>query len=201
LTVLVRSVVVASLAAAVLAAAAAVPAQASAASSPPCWKQVINDWFDGRIDRVYPLRCYREAIARLPEDVEVYSDAEREINAAMLAAARAERSSGGSPTATGPDDPAGGAGGPGSPGAGGGPGSGGGDDGSPGAAGEDEGFVGDVLNLVGPRNADSIPLPLLVLAGIALLLLAAAAASFVARRVQARRVPVAQSPTDGSPRS
>ena len=42
-----------------------------------------------------------------------------------------------------------------------------------------------------PANADSIPVPLLVLAGVAMLLLAAAAAGFVAKRIQERRVPVA----------
>ncbi|HVM11759.1 MAG TPA: hypothetical protein VM638_04715, partial [Actinomycetota bacterium] len=49
---------------------------------------------------------------------------------------------------------------------------------------EDDGFIG----FFRPSNADEIPLPLLVLAGLALALLAAAAAGFVARRVQARRL-------------
>jgi hypothetical protein len=35
----------------------------------PCWKTVINDWFsDGRLDRGYAPRCYREALRRLPAD-------------------------------------------------------------------------------------------------------------------------------------
>jgi hypothetical protein len=199
LTVLVRLVVVAAVAATAMAATAPAPA---AAASAPCWKQVINDWFDGKIDRVYPIHCYREAIAQLPEDAEQYSDAAAAIRAAMLEAIRGGRDNGGTQTdgggsATGPDDP-------GAPGAdeddAGGDGDGGGAAPRAGGGGDGDGFIGDLLNLVGPRNADSIPLPLLVLAGIALLLLAAAAASFVARRVQARRVPV-PTPPDGRPRS
>ena len=45
--------------------------QADAAT--PCWKRLINDWYDGRIDRTYPARCYRAAIKNLPEDVDAYS--------------------------------------------------------------------------------------------------------------------------------
>ncbi len=38
----------------------------SAAS--PCWQRLINDWYDGRIDRQYGCACYREAVHHLPED-------------------------------------------------------------------------------------------------------------------------------------
>jgi hypothetical protein len=41
--------------------------------------------------------------------------------------------------------------------------------------------------MISPSSAESVPLPLLVLGGLALLLLAAAGATLVARRVQARR--------------
>jgi hypothetical protein len=38
-----------------------------AASS--CGRAVIRDWYDnGRVDRLYPNRCYREAIATLPAE-------------------------------------------------------------------------------------------------------------------------------------
>ena len=36
-----------------------------AAASPPCWKRVINDWFDGRIDGRYSCACYRTAAEKL----------------------------------------------------------------------------------------------------------------------------------------
>ncbi len=41
---------------------------AAPASAAPCWRQLINDWYDGRIDRQYGCACYREAVHHLPED-------------------------------------------------------------------------------------------------------------------------------------
>jgi hypothetical protein len=186
------------------------PEQASAAPK-PCWKRLINDWYDGRIDNVYPVKCYREAIKHLPEDVESYSDAREDIQRALLSAIRASGGDLGpedpvpaetrpSPQAGGGDpgqtttDAGGAAGGGGSDGGGGGEaaqppsnsGGGGGDDG--------------VLGVVKPANADSVPIPLLVLAGLALVLLAAAAAGFAARRIQARRVRVSPAPQDPNTR-
>ena len=32
---------------------------ALAKSKPPCWKVLINDWYDGRIDGIYEIHCYR----------------------------------------------------------------------------------------------------------------------------------------------
>ena len=147
-------------------------APATAAGPTPCWKQVISDWYDGRIDNVYPPHCYREAIDHLPEDVQTYSSAKDEINRALMAALRHDRDGYGGggaagagigATASGPEGP------------------GGGD--APG------GVLTRLFEALGPSNAETVPLPLLVLAVIALLLLAAAAASFVAKRVQARRPP------------
>ena len=54
--------------------------------------------------------------------------------------------------------------------------------------GGDAGLIQSLLEKLGPKNADAIPLPLLVLAGISLLLLGTAGASYVARRVQAKRL-------------
>jgi len=53
---------------------------------------------------------------------------------------------------------------------------------------KDKGLVGSFFDTFGPKNASSIPLPLIILAAIALLLLAAGAASFVARRLQQRKI-------------
>jgi hypothetical protein len=182
-------------------AAVAIGPEPAAAAPKPCWKRLINDWFDGRIDNVYPVKCYREAIKHLPEDVESYSDAREDIQRALLSAIR---QSGGT---LGPNDPVPpqtqsrngngdqtetttGAGGGGSGGGGSGegeatpppPSGGSGDDG--------------VLGAVKPANADSVPIPLLVLAGLALVLLAAASAGFAARRIQARRVRVSPGSQD-----
>jgi hypothetical protein len=184
-------ILLATLAAAVVGVLAA-PAPAQAAK--PCWSKLINDWYDGRIDGVYPVKCYRDAIKHLPTDVEAYSDAREQIERALLSAMR---KSGGTLKADDPvpaqtnavptqqteastDSSPGGdnqAGGP--------PAGGGQDDGG--------GPIGDAFK---PANADSVPIPLLVLAGLALVLLAAASAGFVARRIQARKVRVSPLPGD-----
>jgi hypothetical protein len=178
-----------------LAVGAAVPASAEAAK--PCWRQLLNDWYDGRIDRAYPIRCYREAIRNLPADVKTYSSAQEDLERALQAAIR--RNGGQAPgvvppsnegRSLPPEDEQGGGGASG----GGGPNDPEGGTSSP----EDE---RGVLGVIQPENADSIPVPLLVLAGVALLLLAAAGAGFVARRIQERRLPVAPvaGPDDGVP--
>lgn len=66
---------------------AALPAEASPTDA--CAQRVIRDWYDGgRVDGVYPLRCYRAAIRALPEDVLQYSDARIEIERALASATR-----------------------------------------------------------------------------------------------------------------
>jgi len=181
-----RLLILLALAAAAFAVALAAPGAADAAK--PCWVRLINDWFDGRIDKSYPVNCYRAAIKNLPEDVEAYSNAREEIQRALLAAINKSKREGDTLTGSDPVPPQTGAttgpigrtstlpGGTDTTGGDGEavPGTGdGGDDGP--------------LGVLKPANADSVPVPLLVLAGLALVLLAAASAGFVARRLQARR--------------
>ncbi len=75
---------------AVIAGALAVLASAgSAAAATPCAQRVIDDWADnGRIDRVYPLPCYEEAIDGIPVDLRDYTNAADVIGRALTAAAR-----------------------------------------------------------------------------------------------------------------
>jgi len=142
---------------------AIVPATASAAT---CWKELVNDyWADNRVDRTYPISCYREAMEKLPQDVQEYSDAQDDLRRALLAAIREERDSGGgfsgdeeSDVVAAPSDDGGG-----------------------------DGFFAQVIEKLGPKNADSIPVPLLVLGSLALLLIGAAGVSYLARYLQARR--------------
>ncbi len=54
-----------------------------------CVSVLLNDWRDGRIDGTYPVDCYRTALARLPEDLRIYSSAESDIQRALLARSRA----------------------------------------------------------------------------------------------------------------
>jgi hypothetical protein len=160
-------VIVAALAVAVSAAA---PDTATAkTSSTPCWKALINDWFDGKIDHVYPQWCYSQALGHLPKDVEYYSDAKDAITRAMLEAKRQDK-----PIDWDPNDPT----------FGGGTSSGGGGGGEGG-----KGLITRAIEWLGPSNADAVPLPLLILAAVAFLLLAAAGGSVVSKRLQARRLP------------
>ena len=160
----------------VLAAAFAAPGTASAAA--PCWKQVINDWLaDGRIDRIYDDSCYAKAIEALPQDLEDYSSLRDEIELAREAAQRGQL-----PPASGSGEGEDGRVSPAPPFSGpGGGGSSGGDE-------RDKGFLKSFLVKVGPKNADEVPLPLLILGAIATLLIAAGAAGMVARKTSARRI-------------
>jgi len=173
----VKSVLVAILLAfAVLLGAGAAPARAAGI---PCWKALINDWYDGKIDDVYEAHCYGEAIAHLPRDVDTYSEARGDILRAQLDAIREHKK----PTY----DESHGAGG-----TGGGPSAGsgsGGDDDGDGDGSRSSGLITRAIEWLGPSNADAVPLPLLILAGVAFLLLAAAGGSFLSRRFQARRLP------------
>ena len=164
-------------AAAALLSAVAHPAPAAAAT--PCWKALLNDWYDGRIDNAYPIHCYEEALSHLPADVQTYSSAHDDILRALQdAQARLHRSgkavtpntsvppsSGGNSSSTNPV--------PTNP--------------SPGRA-RSKGLSGlaDKLN---PSSPSSLPLPLLVLGALAILLVAAGGAGVLVKRHQGRNAP------------
>jgi hypothetical protein len=68
--------------------AVAVPGPASAASS-PCRNKIYNDWYrDGKIASTYPLACYRDALQHIHADADIYSSLRDDVRAAMRAAAR-----------------------------------------------------------------------------------------------------------------
>jgi hypothetical protein len=72
--------------------AVALPGPASAATS-PCRNKIFNDWYpDGKIASTYPIACYRDALKHMPPDAAVYSSLGDDVRAAMRAAER--RSSG-----------------------------------------------------------------------------------------------------------
>jgi hypothetical protein len=58
---------------------------APASTATSCASRLLADWQDGRIDGVYPVACYRQALAHLPEDVRVYSSAQSDITRALQA--------------------------------------------------------------------------------------------------------------------
>ena len=128
-------------------------------------------------DQVVPAHCYQEAIRSLPVDVLDYSNAKEDILRALAFARKGEKDpgpSGGSQTAgnngtnnpgTETTEPPG-------------------DSGHPGP----EGGTGtDAVDPVDTSGPSSVPIPLLVLGGLALLLLAAGGAGYLSRRSQARR--------------
>jgi hypothetical protein len=157
-------------------AASAAPAATQQATN-DCWKTVVNDWLNNQpnLKGTYPVACYTQAVQHLSAypDINQYSSAIDDIKRALLAAIHEDRG-GGPPTSGGGFNP--GPTGPSGPSSGGPP------------AGDGHGILGDVAKRLGPGNAQSIPLPLLVLGGLALLLLLTAAATWFARRLQARRV-------------
>jgi hypothetical protein len=58
-------------------------ARAQAMRTASCAHRLLKDWSDGRIDGSYPISCYRQAIAKLPADLLVYSTAEEDIRQAL----------------------------------------------------------------------------------------------------------------------
>jgi hypothetical protein len=159
------------------------PAQARSLSS--CSKDLIHDWLvDGRVDKTYPVHCYREALRKIPEDQIVYGTLREDLTRALQSAIRKH---GGHVTGDTLVTPLA---------AGGGPGSGDGGNGPGGAGATGSGGVFHWLaHTLGPNTADSIPIPLLVLGGLALALMAAAGVSLLARRMQARRAAQDPPPT------
>jgi len=152
-------------------------ATAPAAAAASCGRQVIDDWYDdGRVDGTYELHCYDDAIEILPPDVRDYSSAKEDIERALQAKLRREPA----PPATTDPSP---------------------DDEEPGTTSpvsnppgndppptDDQPTGPDVAPPLGD-SASSVPVPLLILAGLALLLVAAGSAGYVIRRFQSRRIP------------
>ena len=56
---------------------------AAAPTTPSCGTRLLHDWADGRIDRTYPVACYRAALGSMPTDLEVYSSAPDDIAQAL----------------------------------------------------------------------------------------------------------------------
>lgn len=167
---------------------AALALSGPAAAAKSCGKKVVDDWYaDGRVDGTYPFRCYDDAIEILPRDVRDYSSAKEDIQRALQAAKRGEDAppartdptpGGGSTTPEDPDEPTETT------------------DTTPTTPttgptdGDDEGDseAGGVVDN-DSDSASSVPIPLLILAGLALLLILAGTVGYVIRRLQARRLP------------
>jgi hypothetical protein len=120
---------------------------APAGATSPCAKKVLADWFDNsRIDGVYALHCYQEAIDAVPPEIRDYSDAQDVIAQAM------RKQTGRHVAISAP---------------------------SPGSTKDQTPVTPPIVNTSAPS---SVPLPLYVLGGIALALLAAGGVGYVSRR-------------------
>jgi hypothetical protein len=155
----------ASVAAAVLGALALGLAAPPASAQTPCWKQILNEWTahqDGYISPSYPLRCYSEAIGHVPEDLAQYTGVIDDILAARQQAARGVRTvqSHSGPSSTQPN--------PNDP---------------------DSSVYSSAIDKLGPTNSDSLPLPLLILAGLAAIMVVAGGAGLATRHLRARKTP------------
>jgi hypothetical protein len=136
----------------------------AAAKGSKCGQQIVADWFDnGRIDRLYPLHCYEEAIDAIPQDIRDYADAADVINRALQAALNGKLDPGGPDPTPGKSRPIG-----------------------KGKGGKDENGGRQAVDQIDTSGPSSVPIPLLVLGGISLALLAAGGLGYVSRRRQAR---------------
>ena len=157
-----RATAVCALVVTALGAAALAFGTSPAAAQSSCWRQVINEWVKSdQVSATYPLHCYREAIAHVPNDLRQYSSIEEDILAArQQAARRGDRvlaGHGSSSNQSQNSDP-------------------------------QSGLYNEAIDSLSPTNADSMPLPLLILAGLSLILMTAGGAGLVTKRVKARKV-------------
>jgi hypothetical protein len=155
----------------------ALPGQAAAAK--PCWERVIDDWLaNGTITGTYKVSCYQQALKHVPEDLRDYSNITDAINAAMLATLRGTPGNG-----NGSDPGTGSGSNPGNPSVG-----------STKAeknrrlqATPERSYYRRAIDNLGTTSADSLPIPLLVLAGLGTALLLTAGGLAARKRINARR--------------
>jgi hypothetical protein len=147
---------------------------AAAKKQKSCAREIIEDWYDNqRVDKFYPLHCYHEAIDSLGPDAKNYTN----LPDAILRALAYRQANQTDPGESGTTAGKGGV--------------------KPVAYRHTADLVnafdgsGDGGTTAAPRTGSgdpsSVPIPLIVLAGLAGLLLIAGGAGYVARRIQSRR--------------
>src|SRR5207244_12930193 len=145
-----------------------------------CCKKLVKYESDASTDKTYPGYCYRHAIGRPHEDAKTHGSALDDITRAVESAILGYTKGHGGPPGPNYIIPA--------------------QKGPRGPHNHPENFFQRVANAIGPGNATSIPLALLILAGVGLPLGAAAAASYGARRIRARRGPPQPATVPPTPR-
>jgi hypothetical protein len=169
--------------------AAALVAPSTSGAATPCWKRVINQWLDNKpIATTYKPSCYRQALNHVPEDLRDYSDITDAISAALQASLRGGGTGdggGGASSSTNPNA------------------TGTGNNQTSGTSNNPEGknrslqgvpapsIYRKAIDNLGTTKADSLPIPLLVLAGLGTALLLTAAGLAAHKRLKARPRPPA----------
>jgi hypothetical protein len=186
-----RPAAIASFAAALMAGLAVLAFPGTASAAKPCWEQVIDDWLaNGTITGTYQVHCYRDALRHVPEDLRDYSNINDAINAALQARLRANaNSSSGNSNNQNPGAPA----------------TSDENDNSSGKgksrtlqAAPDKSAYRRAIDNLGTTSADSVPIPLIVLASLGALLLLSAAGMVGAKRFRASRAARGNTPPPGA---
>jgi hypothetical protein len=150
----------------------AFPGQAAAAK--PCWERVIDDWLaNGTVTGTYPVHCYRDALKHVPEDLRDYSNINDAINAALQQRLRAKTAPAKNTQDFGSPTPI--------------PKSSQSNNSRKLQSAPDQSLYRRAVDNLGTTSADSVPIPLLVLASLGALLLLSAAGMPGARRFRAAR--------------
>ena len=150
---------------------AAAPAQAAK----PCWERVLDEWSEtGKIEGDYSAACIAAAKRHVPEDIRTYTDIMDKLDSYRQSATAGRTLQQVGSAESGPQS-------------GTGTGTRRGKEPEPSVNGKDEGPISSVLGS-GTTDASSIPLPLMVLAGLALALMAAGGVGFAHRKLAARRI-------------
>ena len=139
---------------------------------------MIGDWYDnGRVDNLYPLHCYEDAIDQIPKDLLDYGSAKDDILRALAFAKRGQNDPGDTtaqPTTSTSTDTT-----PTTPST---------ETETTETTGTSTDETGETLTEAAPPGSEddpsSVPLPLIILGGLAVLLAAAGVAGYIARRRQ-----------------
>jgi hypothetical protein len=66
---------------------AALVLPATSQAGVPCRDKIYNEWYaSGKISTTYPIACYHDALANIPGDAQVYSNLGSDIKAALQGA-------------------------------------------------------------------------------------------------------------------
>jgi hypothetical protein len=160
-----------------LAGGTAAPAQAKGKA---CWERVIDDWLNGKPLNKYSPKCLQAALKNVPEDLRDYSDITDVISAALQ---NKLRGGGGGGSNDGTNSGAGSSSGSGNENG----------DTTPRKLQNvpDRSYYRRAIDNLGTTSADSLPIPLLVLAGLGTALLLTAAGLAARKRLKARARPPA----------